>query len=239
MKIAICEDDASQVQITELYLKKLASHYRITGISKFASGESLVAAMQANHRFDIYLLDIELPGISGVDLAALIGKHDPDAQVAFISGYPQYISQAFSLHSAQYLLKPIKYKAFARVIHELFERYERRHMVYVMENERSLILPIHDIIYIEFYYGKITIITTKKKYQFHTDVKKEKKRLRAAGFLQTHQSYFVNPDYVKIICQDHVCCDNDLHVPVSTRQRRKLLDGFNDYLSSREIEKAR
>lgn len=48
-----------------------------------------------------------------------------------------------------------------------------------------------------------------------------------------------NRDYVKIICQDHVCCDNDLHVPVSTRQRRKLLDEFNDYLSSREIEKAR
>ena len=146
MRIAICEDDVTQAKILDFYLRKMAGKYKIEEIVPYSSGESLYRAIGRKERFDFYLLDINLPGLSGVELGMILRRTDPEAGLVFITDYPQYVTQAFDLKSAQYLLKPVKSKVFLRTMSRLFEEHEKQYITYVLENERLLTLRIKDII---------------------------------------------------------------------------------------------
>lgn len=119
MRIAICEDDVVQARVIELYLRKMTGKYRIEEIAIYTSGEGLYRAVNQKNRFDFYLLDIDLPGISGIELGTILRKEDSDASLVFITDYPQYVTQAFGLESAQYLLKPVKSKIFMHTMSRL------------------------------------------------------------------------------------------------------------------------
>lgn len=231
MRIAICEDDVTGTKILDFYLRKMAGKYKIEEIASYSSGENLYRAIGRKERFDFYLLDINLPGLSGVELGTILRKADPEAGLVFITDYPQYVTQAFSLQSAQYLLKPVKSKVFIRTMSRLFDAYEKMYITYVLENERLLKLQLKDIISVEFYYGSIIINTFAGVHKFRTNVKQEKARLEAIQFLKTHQGYYVNPSHIEKICSDRIYCANDICVPVSSRQRKKLLADFHQYFS--------
>ena len=57
--------------------------------------------------FDVAFLDIEMPGMSGVDLAKMIKKVSPDTNIIFSTAYQQYAGEAFSLHASGYINKPL------------------------------------------------------------------------------------------------------------------------------------
>ena len=57
--------------------------------------------------FDIAFLDIEMPGMNGVELAKKIKKIAPDTNIIFSTAYPQYAGDAFSLHASGYITKPL------------------------------------------------------------------------------------------------------------------------------------
>lgn len=141
------------------------------------------------------------------------------------------MTQAFGLESAQYLLKPVKSKIFMHTMSRLFDAYERLYVTYVLENERQLRLQIKDIISIEFYYGDIIITAFTGVHKFRINVKQEKARLETMQFLKTHQGYYVNPSHIEKICSDRIYCANDICVPVSSRQRKKLLADIHEYFS--------
>ena len=61
-----------------------------------------------HERVHAALLDIDMPGMNGIDLAAAIKEKWPDTAIFFLTGYPQYALDAFGVHAACYLLKPVK-----------------------------------------------------------------------------------------------------------------------------------
>ena len=58
-------------------------------------------------RADVALLDIDMPGMSGMELAAIIREKWPDMAIIFLTGYSQYALDAFEMHASGYLLKPV------------------------------------------------------------------------------------------------------------------------------------
>ena len=62
---------------------------------------------------DIALLDIDMPGMNGLELAAELKKLRPEARVVFLTGYSEFAVEAFRLHASGYLLKPVSKEALA------------------------------------------------------------------------------------------------------------------------------
>ena len=104
--IAICVDDE------ELVLFRTVSLVNKTKI--FDEVESFTDAFEAlkyldGNTADIALLDIDMPGIKGLDLAANMKEKCPDIKVIFLTGYSEYAVDAYAMHATGYLLKPIDY----------------------------------------------------------------------------------------------------------------------------------
>lgn len=65
---------------------------------------------------DVAFLDIEMPGMNGVELAEKLGSHDPDVQIVFVTAYDRYAISAFERDAVDYLLKPLEMERLLRTV---------------------------------------------------------------------------------------------------------------------------
>lgn len=230
MKIAICEDDIIQAKTAAQYIRSLSQTCEIETVMVYTTGQALSKALETGTYFDVYLLDIDLPGMSGLELAEQIRKKQPYACIAFSTSYPQYVTHAFNLQSAQYFLKPIEESVFVPAMRQLLRDYKNEWITLVLENERSVTLRQETIVYVEFYHGMMTVWTTEQTYKVRANVKAWKRIWHQRGFLQSHQGYFVNPKHVCAIEADEVMCTDQISCPLSARCRKDFMDQFLEYM---------
>lgn len=76
----------------------------------------------ADDEFDIAFLDIDMPGINGLELAERLSELRPAADVVFTTAYDQYALEAFEVNAADYLLKPVRRERLAKTISNLAKR---------------------------------------------------------------------------------------------------------------------
>jgi DNA-binding LytR/AlgR family response regulator len=94
---------------------KLASASLVKALSRVdpeASCELAYTARQAfeimaDESFDVVFLDIEMPGINGLEVARRLRRHSPKTNVVFVTGYPEYALDAWRTGASGFMLKPI------------------------------------------------------------------------------------------------------------------------------------
>ena len=74
----------------------------------------------SEHPVDLALLDVEMPGMTGIELAAAIKERQPDVAVIFVTAYPNYAVSAFQVRASGYLLKPVTAEALAADVAYVF-----------------------------------------------------------------------------------------------------------------------
>lgn len=89
------------------HMEKKLNELGTIEIVKTFSNAGYVLKEMKHLDFQVAFLDIEMPGISGLDLAELIQKRNKDVYIVFVTAYRDYAIRAFELHSIDYLLKPI------------------------------------------------------------------------------------------------------------------------------------
>lgn len=116
IKIAIVEDEELQAQLIRKYVEKWAEEKNIkTIIESFHSGESFNFSWCVDKSYDILLLDIQMPGINGVELVRKIREKDWLINIIFITAIPDYIGEGYEVEAINYLIKPIDKKNYMSV----------------------------------------------------------------------------------------------------------------------------
>ena len=103
MKIICVDDEHLALQDVLVQCRSIPEVEQADG---FSSGEQALEWL-AVHEADIALLDIDMPGMDGIELAIRIREMSPGTAVIFLTAYSQYAVQAFSLHASGYLMKPV------------------------------------------------------------------------------------------------------------------------------------
>ena len=112
LKIAICDDESTFLDNIEMFVKKYEKE-RGTQIflKKYLSGLDLEDSL--NLKFDIVFLDINMPGINGMELAKGIRKKDEHTIIMFLTSLKEYVFEGYQVEASGYLTKPISYKRFS------------------------------------------------------------------------------------------------------------------------------
>lgn len=109
MKVICVDDERLLLEDTVAMCAELPEIGEAKG---FVRADSALRWIDGN-RVDLALLDIDMPDMSGIELAARIKRKSPDTAIIFLTGYAQYALDAFSVHAAGYLLKPVSREALA------------------------------------------------------------------------------------------------------------------------------
>ena len=159
LNIAIVDDLIEDIEFTRNILKAWAEEKGVEYISEeFSSAESFLFRFSEKKDYDILLLDIEMGGMDGVNMAKLIRKENESAEIIFITGYSDYISEGYEVNALHYLMKPVNEKKLKEVLSKAKERLKKNEKRLQIEvNDEMLLIPLYEIKYIEVMKNYVTI----------------------------------------------------------------------------------
>jgi two-component system response regulator AlgR len=162
----------------------------------------------ADARPDIVLLDVQMPGMSGIELAAHLTKRDAAPAIVFITAYDEYAVKAFDVHALDYLLKPVRADRLATAIQraaalraQLSSQTSaiaavgsalqaRRQHFSVQERGRLLLVPIADVIYLKAELKYVTLRTRTQDYLIEESLTSIEAEL-SESFVRVHRNALV------------------------------------------------
>lgn len=228
MKTAICDDSLREVTL-------LGEMIGASGLpidtDAYDSGNALLAEIQRGTHYDAVFLDIDMPEISGLELARMIRQHTPKTMIVFVTGYPQYAVDAFDCEAFHYLLKPVSQSKVTQVLERMMQCNQEQNRFYILKiRQQTIRVPICDICYIECCQRHVLFHTRHTVHETVGNLKTVYKELRPFGFLQIHQGYLVNMALISHFDGFDVVLSDGKRVPMSVRKRAEVLSAYARYI---------
>lgn len=234
MKIAICEDQAVQVNLLNNKIKKWANDYDIEAtINNFTTAESFLFEWEDYDKYDIIFLDIKLGKISGVELSNIIREKNKNVDIVFVTGFFKYALHGYKVGALQYLMKPIKISDLYFCLNKTQERISNKNDKYMMilETPKKYIkLNCNEIHYCIMFSPYIDIHTSSEKITVRKKISELEREIPSKYFIRCHRSYIVNLKYVKSITKDSVVLESGIRIPISRGRYKDINDTFINYI---------
>ncbi|MDK6522993.1 LytR/AlgR family response regulator transcription factor [Alloscardovia omnicolens] len=136
MRLALVDDDAEICSLLRAYVQRYNTEYG-TSISTydFTRGSDLLHNYERGV-FDVIFLDIEMPGINGMETATQIRRIDDAVALVFVTHLAQFAVQGYEVQASDYIIKPLSYFDFAMKITRILKtiegenKYRSRHNYY-------------------------------------------------------------------------------------------------------------
>ncbi len=226
MILAICENDPKQLQELSSYVDKIPDVQQV----HFSSGKALLKAIRAGKRFDMILLEVELPDKNGTEIARILRACQPKMDIIFISSCPKYVTQAFSLQAAQFFLKPIAEKMFLKEMERIIKQQKTEKKSWCVQTKSAIYrLAPAEVIYVKTYGRHLMIQTTEHQIEIPGRLAAVEKELEEYGFARCHQGFLVNLQHVQAVEDNEVRCSFGKRVPVSNRMHQRFLETLRQY----------
>lgn len=151
IKIALCDDERAQRIQGEAFLRDYCARrpgLELT-VSAFASGAALLEHLRVHGAFDVYLLDVIMPGENGITLGLSIREFDQGGHIIYLTASPDFAVDSYRTRASDYLLKPLERDRLFQTLDTLLERMsqEGRGFVTIKTREGLRRLPLGSIVY--------------------------------------------------------------------------------------------
>ena len=191
MKALIVDDEApARAELRHL----LGAHPEVEIAGEAATAAEAVALARAAQP-DAVFLDVEMPGVSGLDAARFVLDRSHPPAVVFVTAHASYAADAFAVEAFDYLLKPVDPARLARVVERLAERRasagEPRRIPVVSAGGTELI-DQEQVRYVQAEGDYSRVHTYDRSYLSTAPLRELEAALAGAGFLRIHRSYLVN-----------------------------------------------
>ncbi|MDE7298745.1 MAG: LytTR family DNA-binding domain-containing protein, partial [Lachnospiraceae bacterium] len=215
-RIAVCDDE----QTSLLWLEEAAAawakerQYRVE-LVPFSSAEGFLFAYGENRAFDILLLDVEMKGMSGLELAKQLRQDGLRAEIVFITSHFELCGEGYEVDALHYLVKPVSKERLNAVLDRAAQRLsvEAPSVVIACDGE-TIKLPEQDILYVEAFLHYVAIYTAAREYRVHENFSAFEAKL-SDDFFRPHRSYLVSLKHVTRISRTQVWLDNGAALPLA------------------------
>lgn len=161
INVLICDDNTAVLEQVNKLLSEWSEKHKVDfRIDVKSSGEHV---LEGDYTYDIAFVDIELPGISGLDLAEKLMKKNSDVIVIVITSYQSYLDSAMKIRVFRYLSKPIEENRFNSNLLDAVQEYRNiSKTIVVTDKDGVFFLKTKDILYIETRKNGSIIVTKDK-----------------------------------------------------------------------------
>lgn len=235
LNCAIIDDEPLAVELMAGYVRKTPF---LTLCGSFGSG-SAAFDMLRDRPVDLLFCDIQMPGLSGMELSRMLPA---DTRVIFTTAFSRYAVEGFRVNAVDYLLKPISYADFLAAAQKALEWFELKRRagapaddlrsIFVKTEYRLRQIELERILYIEGLkdYVKIHVEDEPHPVLSLMSLKSLEEQLPADRFIRVHRSYIVQPAKIRTIERNSIVFGRE-RIPISENYRQ----AFFDFLSDRSL----
>lgn len=229
LNIAICDDEPQNIHLISSYISTYEIEYDDNfKVSAYNMAQSLLNNYKSSGTFHIIFLDVEMPDMSGLELAQKIRMlPDRKVKIVFISNYPKYMQDSFNVQAFHYLKKPVSYEQFKnimkRLINELAEDTFSR--LLITDGEISELIDYSDILYFETIKNernRLRLVLRHCERIIRGTLSEYESILKDKAFFSPHRSYLVNLRHVHYIKKDCIALDNEISLPLSRHREKEM-----------------
>lgn len=241
LRIAICDDQPGELKVINEYITEYLDIHTVEAeMKEFSHPDQLLTTIETES-FHLYLLDIVMPMVSGLELGQSIRRISREAQIIYITTEPGYALDAYAVNPLHYLIKPVQKQAlFSALELALFKVDFGREMTVTVKIKEGLrTLSAGQIACCEYknHAARYTLIggerveTTTLVCGFAEHIEP---LLRDARFLSPHVSFLLNMNRVEKLTREGFYLREGGFVPVSARQYAAVRNVYLNYRFSRE-----
>lgn len=230
MLAAIVDDAPQDAKRLETYFRRYAEEaggeYSTV---VYPSAAALLADQDA--AFDLIIMDIDMPGINGVDAARELRERDDRTVLMFVTNMPQYALAGYEVEAMDYVLKPVSYQEFALKLRKA-QRYilrSRDEQVALRTPAGVMALSVSEILYVESSLHYLTYHLTGRDIRVRGTMSDAEALLPAKQFARCNSGYLVNLRHVEAIDKEDVLVGGQ-RLKISRGKRLDFMDRFTRYL---------
>ena len=235
LQIAVCDDNIDELS----NMVRLINQYKLSRnlnceYAVFTNGFDLISTLEKRKRFDIYCLDIIMPGYSGIDVAKEIRNFDKTAPILFFTSSPEFALESYSVKAINYVLKPISKEKLFLTFDEILERINMEKnddsiIVKSIEGIQKILIP--NLVFAEvigrnvlYHLRSGKVIECVEPFSSACN-----NLLKYSCFIKTHRSYIVNMQYVDTIENHQITLQTLSSVPVAQGKAREIKQQYLNY----------
>lgn len=238
MQIALCDDEAAYHQTIKDFIrqyKKARPDLSLT-LSSFFSGKELLNHVDEYGGFDLYVLDVIMPKMNGIELGTALRDREDTGMVIYLTTSPDFALDSYKVEALNYLLKPVGAKQLFQCLDKACHAFSKtmREVISVKTPDSSRIISVADIRYAERTGKQISYYMTDNSYfcsaTFNGSFQNAMKSLlEHKGMLLVGSSFVVNLFHVTEVTKSDLILTGNLHVPVPRRMYETVKKKWADF----------
>lgn len=238
IKIALCDDESAQLTQTEAFLREYQRQHpgADLAVSAFSSGILLLEHLRTRETFDLYLLDVIMPGLNGIELGVGIREFDQGGHIIYLTTSADFAVDSYQAKASDYLLKPLDKERLFQALESVTERLAQEGQAFMTIKTREGLqrLPHWSIVYgelvgrcVHYHLSDGAVVTgISLRGSFQDAVKPLLERPR---FILCAASFFVNLSFVERIEGSRLWLAGERSLPISRALRTEVTNRWLDY----------
>lgn len=236
--IAICDDSPVQLLKIRTAIEQYFSNqieYQ-ADISMYDSSLQFLESLDKNAKFDVLLLDICMPGFTGIEIAKEVRKRKDKSEIIFLTSSNEFAVDAFALKAVHYLLKPFTQTQFNEAMNRAltgFSTGQIMKLLFKLEGGGMQAVNLKEILCIEsFGHVQCVHLEDGKTLEIRESLSKlltQLDDLSPGQFISPYKGYIVNLNAIRTIESKGITLHNNSQIPIVRRNFRKISECYFNY----------
>ena len=238
LKIAVCDDSRELLEKVEKYLHEY-ENVRNTPVTvhTYTNAVDLLDGLKKTD-YDILILDIIMPGFTGMQAAHEIRKFNEEIKIIFLTSSKEFAIESYSVGAYYYLLKPVLNEKLFSVLDKVVSEITSKQESCVIYTHMGIVnIPFAKIECLEVYNKHLVFHlsdgSTKETRGALSDY--ENIFLDRKEFLKIHRSYILNMDYIHSIEAGEIVTYSGKRFPVSRLLAKDIKEHYMNYMFTKEV----
>lgn len=236
IEIVLCDDSEEDISVIRSLAEQFAAEHSEFPIRlrAFTSAAELLEYIENNGGGNLYILDVIMPEVSGIQLAEKIRSREEHAEIVFLTTSPEYAVDAFLVRASGYLLKPVKKEDFDReLLHSIdkLHTYGQSETLTVKTKDGLRRIPLHKLVLIEsFNHTRVLTISDGSMLETSATLSELFEQLSGyVNFYMPHRAYIVNLDHSMGLTRYDLIMSGNRRIPIPRKQFTAVQEIFSNY----------
>lgn len=229
MRIYLCDDEEKMREEIGLAVSGCLS---AAEISFFSDGKELLDRL-VQEACDVLLLDIDMPELSGMEVAAQLAELPKKPLLVFVTGHDELVYESFRYHPFGFVRKQFLDKELHKVLLDCAKEFEqeKRHFNFRCEGKEVCLL-LSELLYFESEGNYLKVYTEREEYRFRSTITAVERALKRDGFIRLHKGFLVNQSAIRLFGTEAVELTDGRSLPVGKTYAEEAKQQFVRYLRS-------
>lgn len=224
MRIAICDDSTQDTETMQNVLYRVGVEFFVE-YEIYNRPKELLKDVREGKNFDLYVFDVEMPDLNGIELAEQIRETDAKALFVFLTSHAKYMGEVFEVMTFNYIIKPITDARLRSVIRKAISYLSLSNQSFSFLSQRvKHCVKYEDILYFEKQGRQAVVYTVRQKYITNMTLGEIWEQLDERAFATIHGSYVVNLKHISMVASGKLTLEDGTELPVTRSYRREFAE---------------